>query len=190
MNNKKIPVHISIWGDKAACKKIKDPETGEILSPSDRVQMFYPLRQGDRPHPLARKTCMSCPVIEECAEWAIHYEEDGFFANMMPLERNRKRRERGIYVRKDSDILAYHGRYKKRPSKAQECGTYRMYRQHVRLGDEVEAKVYGGCGCLEAWTEEMERRRAIKLERSKANKKKWYERQKALRQQAQTPEQE
>ena len=44
----------------------------------------------------ARALCATCPLIEACGEWAIHFEDYGFWAGTTPRQRKKIRKERGI----------------------------------------------------------------------------------------------
>jgi len=44
----------------------------------------------------AKRVCAACPIMDECAEWAIRHESDGLWGGLMPTERQRIRSERGI----------------------------------------------------------------------------------------------
>jgi hypothetical protein len=43
-----------------------------------------------------RKVCNNCPILSECAEYAIRHEQWGFWAGMAPRERMTIRSRRGI----------------------------------------------------------------------------------------------
>lgn len=181
------PLDIAVWGKEAKCKTLIDPDTGEIASAAVRVSWFYPNDRGMRPNPIAVKACTTCPVLRECAEWAIWYEDEGYMGGMTPKERDIIRRKRGIFLRKDTLApRAKPVRHRGKDYAPVECGTFRKYSQHMRLGQTVELKINGGCGCLEAWVAEMDRRREARAERTRINKRKWYARQREAKREAQT----
>jgi WhiB family transcriptional regulator, redox-sensing transcriptional regulator len=67
----------------------------EIFYPYDDTErvMLSPSREYVR----ARKVCMGCEVVNECAEWAIITgEEHGMWGGLTPKERHRIRRDRGL----------------------------------------------------------------------------------------------
>lgn len=43
-----------------------------------------------------RRVCDNCPIMAECAEYAIRHEQWGFWAGMGPRERGEIRARRGI----------------------------------------------------------------------------------------------
>jgi hypothetical protein len=45
---------------------------------------------------MLRRLCLSCPVLQECREWAIAHEEYGFWGGMSPIERESERSMRGV----------------------------------------------------------------------------------------------
>lgn len=53
-------------------------------------ELFFAERPGEV-YLDARRLCMSCPVIRECATYAIKWEYDGFFGGMTPRERMKLR---------------------------------------------------------------------------------------------------
>jgi hypothetical protein len=167
------PINITEWSAEAACKKIIDPATGVLAEPHVRVAWFFPERNGDAPHYEAVKACRYCEVREECAEWAIHFEGYGYMGGLSPSERESIRRRRRIYLRAEggrdhaAKPMTYKGRRELDP-----CGTVLRYKQHLRLSQNVTPKAWGGCGCLEAWTDEMDRRRRVKLDRKNATRRK------------------
>jgi hypothetical protein len=66
-----------------------------------------------------RATCVQCPVLFECAEWAIANEDHGFWAGMTERQRVRHA-ERGVALRglvwlgADPRILDLAGKRKRR----------------------------------------------------------------------------
>lgn len=43
-----------------------------------------------------RRVCNNCPIMNQCAEYAIRHEQWGFWAGMSPRERANIRSRRGI----------------------------------------------------------------------------------------------
>jgi len=71
------------WHDNAACVDA-DPE------------LFYP---GPYVHPSEALTlCARCPVIDECLEWALHYEGHGVWGGTSSRQRQRIRKRLGIIL--------------------------------------------------------------------------------------------
>jgi WhiB family redox-sensing transcriptional regulator len=46
----------------------------------------------------AIKICRTCPVIDECLEWALHHERHGIWGGTTPTDRRRIRAKRNILV--------------------------------------------------------------------------------------------
>ena len=45
-----------------------------------------------------RGICMNCPVLQECAEYAVVWEEWGFWGGLTPHERRAIRKKQGILL--------------------------------------------------------------------------------------------
>lgn len=54
-------------------------------------EVFFADKAGDSYYD-ARKLCNACPVIAQCAAYAIKWEFDGFYGGLSPRERVRLRR--------------------------------------------------------------------------------------------------
>ena len=77
-----------IWRAKAACRGC---DTG----------IFFPL--ADEAAEPAKAICASCPVREECLEYALATrQDDGVWGGLTDLERRRLRRRRGERARRAS----------------------------------------------------------------------------------------
>lgn len=55
----------------------------------------------------AKRICSACPIIDECAEWAIRHEPDGLWGGLMPQARQRIRLQRGVTVDPPHHALLY-----------------------------------------------------------------------------------
>ena len=71
--------------------------TGSEPCLSTDPEAFFPtdLLIGQAVRPL-RRICGKCPLINECADWAIRHESHGFWGGMTPSERQRYRKKYGI----------------------------------------------------------------------------------------------
>lgn len=49
-----------------------------------------------RQHAYLRRVCLSCPVVQECREYAITHERYGFWGGMTAMERHTEREMRGV----------------------------------------------------------------------------------------------
>lgn len=49
---------------------------------------------------VARAICAGCPMRATCDEWALQFEEFGFWAGRTVAERKRVRKERGMKLRR------------------------------------------------------------------------------------------
>lgn len=72
----------SDWLGQAACKGMD-------------INLFFP-EEGHSVAPEARAACERCPVTAECLEWAIKYEQHGYFGKMSAQQRHRERATRRI----------------------------------------------------------------------------------------------
>lgn len=63
------------------------------------IMYFYEDSEYDKKHVnKMRKACHACPLVSECAEYAIHHERHGFWAGLTVRDRAAIRRKRGIVV--------------------------------------------------------------------------------------------
>jgi WhiB family redox-sensing transcriptional regulator len=46
-----------------------------------------------------RRICSGCPTLDPCRDWAIAFEDYGFWGGMTPDERRAARRLRGMTIR-------------------------------------------------------------------------------------------
>ena len=73
------------WRDDAACRGAD-------------LDLFFPISD-DESGP-AKAICATCPVRDDCLEWALATrQEDGIFGGMTPSERRRTRRRRRTAAR-------------------------------------------------------------------------------------------
>jgi WhiB family redox-sensing transcriptional regulator len=73
------------WRDDAACRGAD-------------LELFFPI--SDEAAGPAKSICASCPVRDDCLEWALSSrQEDGVFGGMTPSERRRLRRRRRTAAR-------------------------------------------------------------------------------------------
>jgi WhiB family redox-sensing transcriptional regulator len=74
---------------KEPCRST-DPDAffAEVFQPKLNVQL--------------RRICGACPMIEACSEYAIRFEDVGFWGGLTPTERRNIRRARGVRLRNDS----------------------------------------------------------------------------------------
>ena len=79
------------WISQAACKG----------KPSDWWYPEYPFTKSRRVRAAkAKEICGTCPVADQCLEYALKWELDGIWGGKSVDERNRLRRSRGIRLRK------------------------------------------------------------------------------------------
>ena len=75
------------WRDSAACKGV-DPE------------IFFPERGGSNKGQIALRFCWSCPVTEQCLEFALQAGfKEGIFGGLTVRARQRLKRDRLIWAR-------------------------------------------------------------------------------------------
>lgn len=85
---------------------MKYPDFTEASCVGIGMELFFPVPHDDEDESKARfidvdavkKVCASCPVLEQCAEWAIHHEKWGIWGGLTPQERNKIRKQRNIFV--------------------------------------------------------------------------------------------
>jgi Transcription factor WhiB len=100
---------MSAWQDKAACKN----------SPTD---WFYP--EGAEIRPEVLPMCGICPVMDECRDYAVVYEEWGIWGGLTASQRRRVRKEFGIVLSQSVTLrkAPYH----------ENCGTNNGYQALAR----------------------------------------------------------
>jgi hypothetical protein len=57
-----------------------------------------------RQHSMLRRVCLNCPIINECAAFAIKHEQFGFWGGMTAMERNSIRSMNNILL----EEITYH----------------------------------------------------------------------------------
>jgi len=74
-----------VWRDSAACRGLD-------------VDIFFPASDDDAGP--AKAVCATCPVREQCLEWALaSRQEDGIWGGLTDTERRRLRRRRRAATR-------------------------------------------------------------------------------------------
>ena len=109
------------WRDNAACKGT-DPS------------VFFPHGDNDGAYAKARDICSGCLVLDDCAEYALSHETDGFYAMMTPRERSRARKVQGVKLIKRPSITVDRESRAFREDKRDQCGTRNGYKVHMRNG--------------------------------------------------------
>jgi WhiB family transcriptional regulator, redox-sensing transcriptional regulator len=75
----------------------------------------------------AEQACANCKVREECLDYALQFEDYGFWAGTTELERRKLRKARGIVLEAREPILRL----------VQPHGTPAAYTRHKRRGEEA-----------------------------------------------------
>ena len=73
------------WRNNAACKDID-------------INKFY-IGRGEKISQEVASACASCPVGKECLDYALEYEEYGYWSGTNPVQRANLRKERGIELK-------------------------------------------------------------------------------------------
>jgi WhiB family transcriptional regulator, redox-sensing transcriptional regulator len=100
--------------------------------------LFFPVSHPNVPDPEAVAACQRCEVIVQCHQYAIHYEDVGFWAGLTPAERRKLREAAGIALEPMSPIF-----HSTAPH-----GTVSRYKRHRKSGDPPCEP------CKDAWTRE------------------------------------
>ena len=69
------------------------------------------------------RTCLTCPVSEDCLDYALVHEKDGYWGGTSAQTRKRIRRERRINLQTPKAF------------ELQGCGTAAGYTRHLRAGE-------------------------------------------------------
>jgi len=112
------------WIGQAACRGVD-------------TNLFFPTEENGRPtkrgfDPIAHATCSGCPVLEQCAEWAVHHAGAGFQGGLTPLQRA-KVRERLRIILVEPELISIIGR---KPAPNIQHGTLEGFKSEVRHGLE------------------------------------------------------
>jgi hypothetical protein len=73
--------------------------TGREPCRSTDPEAFYPDNYARGYHATIKEICEWCPMREPCGEWAIWFEDHGFWAGLSASDRRRIRKKRGITIR-------------------------------------------------------------------------------------------
>jgi hypothetical protein len=73
---------------------------------------WFPDSGGNAIAELAKRACLTCPVLVACRRWGLHHEEFGIWGGMSPKERNTMRKARGITLQIPETRVAYTARRK------------------------------------------------------------------------------
>lgn len=72
--------------------------TGNEPCRSTDPEAFYPEQWFPRHEQTLRTICGSCDMVQECREWAIWKESDGYWGGLSPADRRMIRKQRGIVL--------------------------------------------------------------------------------------------
>lgn len=112
MSSPEVSFHTSqnlTWHLEAACKN----------EPTD--VFFQDVGESSQ---AAKAICATCPVVDDCLEWALKHEKDGIWGGMSPIERNREKGRRQKAARKARGGVA--------APRTAKCGTVYHYRKGCR----------------------------------------------------------
>ena len=152
------------WQDEAACKN----------SPTD---WFYP--EGAEVVPEALALCENCPVMDECRDHGVIYEEWGIWGGLTASQRRRVRKEFGI-------VLSQSVTLRRAPYHAN-CGTNAGYHGLIRHYDNNPYDTRIKCDYCNLAHKEYNRTLILeedKILRRRERDRKKYARQKSLRSEA------
>lgn len=85
---------------------------------------FYPTAT-QHSDPAATELCNTCPIIDDCLQWALHHEAWGVWAGTFPEQRQTMRRRLNIVLQPPP------GAY------TPPCGTEAARRRHWRKGERI-----------------------------------------------------
>ena len=108
----------------------RDAWIGEANCKGMDINLFFPSVK-EKYSQEAVKACASCPVIEQCQEWAVRYEGHGYQGGLTKDQRSRVRSKLGITLVEPQRILI--GAYTKRNSEISH-GTNAGYKAEIRKG--------------------------------------------------------
>ena len=120
------------WREYAACQYAKDPE---IFFAGD-----YDQRTVD-----AKTFCLTCPVLQQCQEWALNSDDSGVAGGMTETERhqhrNRRRRLPTITQPQHPTCGTNSGRWKHQQLNEKTCDPCRLaYNTYMRRRSVAKGK--------------------------------------------------
>jgi len=116
------------WQEEANCKNLN-------------MDIFYDtIGRGQGFSSEAIDACSTCPVIDQCREYALNHELYGYWGGLTPIERKRIRKERGILLEVPESEFnkSMMGKMWGKPRQLKprpECGTVAAYQSHRRYGE-------------------------------------------------------
>jgi len=113
------------WIGEAACKGM-DPNLffPEYISVRVRVKVDE----------AARKACADCPVLEQCADWAVKHEPHGFQGGLTEQQRAQLRRKLNLYLWEPQRNITTGKQTKRLLPTEISHGTARGYKQEAKRG--------------------------------------------------------
>lgn len=118
------------WRDAACCGE--DPE------------LFFPPEDADERIEAAKRVCDTCPIRQQCLDWAVSNREHGIWGGLTDRERQTERRRRAARrspracERCGEDFLpslSHQRRCAACLRGCKPCGTYAAYKRHRRHGE-------------------------------------------------------
>lgn len=76
------------WKLKGACRA-RRPDGTRVHDP----EIFFPLGRGERYQRPGKKICTHCPVVTQCLEYALAYDEFGIWGGMSEYDRRRMKKQ-------------------------------------------------------------------------------------------------
>lgn len=110
---------------------------------------FYPTAT-QHSDPAATELCNTCPIIDDCLQWALHHEAWGVWAGTFPEQRQAMRKRSNILLEPVPNNLEP---ATPRRAPTPECGTLAAAQRHQARGEPIDAQ------CRNRLNEQLRRRR-------------------------------
>ena len=119
----------------------RDEWIGQAKCRGMDTKLFFPSdekKNGSSPRhyaPEAIEACKSCPVLEQCQEWAVLHEAYGYQGGLTPAQRARVRSRLNIILWEPQLNMSIGGNYQPRQTNSPiQHGTRTGYRQERQRG--------------------------------------------------------
>ena len=103
---------VKVNGNRKIPSRIKQDTINDVRMVAKNIG-YEPMATDDEIDTL-RRICAGCPVIDQCGEWALHHEQYGFWAGMLPAERDEIRKAKNILVKDPMSLGTSHSKAARR----------------------------------------------------------------------------
>jgi hypothetical protein len=103
---------VKVNGNRRIPKRITQDVIDHVRATAKNIG-YEPMTSDDEIATL-RTICAGCPVLDKCAEWALHHEAYGFWGGMLAAERDEIRKAKNILVKDPMSMGTTHSKSARR----------------------------------------------------------------------------